>query len=216
MSDLRKQVKQVRRDFDSSELNERNVPKNPFELFQNCLQIALDKELKDANAFTLSTAINNEPDSRIVLLRDVDEEGLTFYTNYSSKKAKDMENNPSVSVNFFWAQLDKQIRIKGTVKKLDSKTSDEYFSSRPRNSQLGAWASNQSDELESREALEKNLKVLEEKFEKLDNIPRPDFWGGYLIIPNEFEFWQGRPSRLHDRLVYEKTNGDWVIKRLYP
>lgn len=216
MNELRKKVKSVRRDYSSGKLDESEMPNNPFDVLQDWLRIALEKKLKEPNAFTISTAVNQQPDSRIVLLRDIAEDGLTFYTNYSSKKAKDLEENPLVAVNFFWAELDRQVRIKAKVQKLDSKQCDDYFASRPRESQLGAWASDQSEELESRGILEKSLIAFKEKFEDTENIPRPDFWGGYLIVPSHFEFWQGRSSRLHDRICYEKNGDDWKMKRLYP
>ncbi|MEQ8624528.1 MAG: pyridoxamine 5'-phosphate oxidase [Vicingaceae bacterium] len=216
MSDIRKEVKNVRRDYNSGELSESEMPKNPYAVFENWMKTALDEKLKEPNAFTISTVVDQQPDSRVVLLRDFSEDGLIFYTNYSSKKAKDLEKNPQVSINFFWAELDRQIRIKARVEKLDPLKSDNYFASRPRESQLGAWASNQSDELESRDRLEKSLKAFEEKFENTDQIPRPDFWGGYLMVPHFFEFWQGRSSRLHDRICYEKSNNEWKMKRLYP
>lgn len=216
MSDIRKEVKNVRRDYNSGELSESEMPKNPYAVFENWMKTALDEKLKEPNAFTISTVVDQQPDSRVVLLRDFSEDGLIFYTNYSSKKAKDLEKNPQVSINFFWAELDRQIRIKARVEKLDPQQSDNYFASRPRESQLGAWASNQSEELESRDRLEKSLKAFEEKFENTDQIPRPDFWGGYLMVPHFFEFWQGRSSRLHDRICYEKSNNEWKMKRLYP
>ena len=216
MSDLRKEVKNVRRDYNSGKLSKSEMPESPFTVLEDWLKTALDKKLKEPNAFTISTVVDQQPDSRVVLLRDVSENGLIFYTNYSSKKAKDLEKNPHVAINFFWAELDRQIRIKAKVEKLDTKQSDAYFASRPRESQLGAWASNQSDDLESRERLEKSLAAFEEKFENTDQIPRPDFWGGYLMVPHFFEFWQGRSSRLHDRICYEKSNATWTMKRLYP
>ena len=216
MKDLRKEVKNVRRDYNSGQLNESEMPNNPFDVLHDWLRTALDEKIKEPNAFTISTVVDRQPDSRVVLLRDVSDDGLIFYTNYGSKKSKDLKENNLVAVNFFWVELGRQVRIKAKVEKLDAKQSDDYFASRPRESQLGAWASNQSEDLESRDRLEKSLAAFKEKFENTNEIPRPDFWGGYLIVPSQFEFWQGRSSRLHDRISYEKAGDDWKMKRLYP
>tara|TARA_R110002096_G_scaffold169779_2_gene341491 strand:+ start:13304 stop:13951 length:648 start_codon:yes stop_codon:yes gene_type:complete len=215
MEDLKEKVKNIRRDYVSKPLDESDLTKDPFDFFKKWLAEAIKAEIDEPNAFTLSTFGEQYPDSRIVLLRDFNKEGLSFYTNYDSKKAKDLISHPFASINFFWVELFRQIRIKATVEKVSDKMSDDYFASRPRESQLGAWASLQSEVLSSRAALETQLNQLEEKF-KNKEVPRPENWGGYLLKPNYFEFWQGRPSRLHDRIVYEKNGEDWHIKRLYP
>lgn len=215
MSDIRKKVKSIRRDFEQGTLSESDAPEDPIDLLHEWLELAINNELKDPNAFVLSTVKNGQPDSRVVLLRDAHEDGLQFFTNYSSKKGEDLVRNNRVSLNFFWAELDRQIRIHGTVDKLSSEYSDDYFHSRPRASQIGAWASSQSHELKSRKLLESRIKELEERF-KDQEVPRPEFWGGYLITPSYFEFWQGRSSRLHDRIIYEQDGENWKIKRLFP
>lgn len=215
MGDLREQVKKIRRDYNSAELSELEVPKNPIEFFKQWISDAMTAEIDEPNAFTLSTFGNDFPDSRVVLLRDLKEDGFSFFTNYTSQKAKEIETNPNVAVNFFWVELHRQIRIKARVGKLSSEDSDEYFNSRPRESQIGAWASDQSEVLESRKELEDKLSHFEEKFKDC-KVPRPEFWGGYLLKPVYFEFWQGRPSRLHDRITYEMVEKDWKIKRLSP
>lgn len=215
MSDLREKVKSLRTDYDFGSLDENKIPKNPIALFQNWFQEAMDKKLIEANAFTLSTTDGVEVNSRILLCRNIGEEGLSFYTNYNSKKASHMNINSNVAVNFFWPDLQRQLRIQGRVEKLSKDESDNYFASRPRLSQIGAWASAQSQTLDQRQTLEELVKEYEQKFEGTE-IPRPDHWGGYLVRPNYFEFWQGRPSRLHDRISYEKENENWKIQRLNP
>lgn len=212
---IRKEIEKMRRDFDYGTLSEEDVPKNPIKLLKRWLNDAVELNITDANAFVLGTCVNNEPDSRVVLIRDIHENGLHFYTNYSSKKGQDLRLNPKASVNIFWADLDRQIRMSVEVEKLSDKTSDAYFKSRPRASQIGAWASNQSSKLKSRSVLEDRIKEIEDRF-KGKEVSRPDFWGGFLLKPVSFEFWQGRKSRLHDRIAYEKDGEVWVTKRLYP
>jgi pyridoxamine 5'-phosphate oxidase len=159
---------------------------------------------------------NGHPSVRVVYMRDISEKGLVFYTNYNSNKGKNLSNNPFISVNFFWVELDRQIRFTGKVVKVSSKASDAYFAKRPRESQIGAWASKQSSILASREELTDHFKHFEEKYKGMD-IPRPPHWGGFLIQPEEIEFWQGRPMRLHDRIIfYRDKNRKWSKKRLAP
>jgi len=215
MKETREKVKHIRRDFDRDTLSEDQTPENPIQLFQEWLEEALQSGIKDPNAFVLSTYAKGEVDSRVVLIREFSPEGIQFFTNYGSKKAQEIADNPTAAINFFWADLDRQIRMKARIVKLDEKSSDEYFASRPRESQIGAWASQQSQSLASREALEKRVQEYTEKFEGKE-VPRPDFWGGYLAEVTHYEFWQGRQSRLHDRIVYEPKDNGWVKKRLYP
>lgn len=215
MKEIRDQINSIRRDFQSKPISKKDVPESPLNLLHEWLDAAIKAEIKDPNAFTLATVKNGQPDSRVVLLRDAHEEGLQFFTNYSSKKGEDLVRNNRVSMNFFWADLDRQIRIHATIDKLSSEQSDAYFASRPRASQIGAWASSQSNELKSRKTLETRIKELEARFEG-QAVPRPEFWGGYLATPNYYEFWQGRESRLHDRIVYQQAGDNWQIKRLFP
>ena len=215
MEDIRKEMRDLRRDFDYGTLDVKDVPENPFELLKSWLDDAVKMKIKDANAFVLSTAVNGQPDARVVLIRDITEKGIHFYTNYGSKKSKELAANPKASVNIFWPDLDRQIRMTVEVKKLPESLSDDYFATRPRMSQIGAWASAQSEELESREKLEENLAALEKQFEGKE-VTRPEFWGGFELTPSYFEFWQGRPSRLHDRVIYEGNGNAWTTKRLYP
>jgi pyridoxamine 5'-phosphate oxidase len=215
MKDTREKVKHIRRDYDQDSLSDHEAPDSPIELFRDWLDDALESGIKEPNAFVLSTYANQEVDSRVVLLREFSEAGVQFFTNYGSQKGKEMEQNPQASINFFWADLDRQIRMKAKIKKLDKASSDEYFASRPRESQIGAWASQQSQTLSSREELEERVSKYTKEFEGKE-VPRPEFWGGYLAEVYYYEFWQGRQSRLHDRIVYEAKDGAWLKKRLYP
>lgn len=215
MEEVRKNVESVRREFNFGSLDLSDVPNDPIEIMEQWLADAIAKQEKDPNAFVLSTVKDGMPDSRVVLLRDFTENGLTFFTNYQSKKGNDLLDNQLVAVNFYWIDLDRQVRIQGKVTKVDAKVSDEYFNSRPRSSQIGAWASNQSTVIASRGTIEERVAELEKKYEGQD-VPRPEHWGGYLITPINYEFWQGRASRLHDRLTFHFENGAWTANRLAP
>ncbi|MFT6165866.1 MAG: pyridoxamine 5'-phosphate oxidase [Vicingaceae bacterium] len=215
MKNIRKDMRDLRRDFNYGTLDAKDVPRNPFDLLKVWLDDAVKLKIKDANAFVLSTTVNNQPDARVVLIRDITDKAIHFYTNYGSKKASELAANPKAAVTIFWPDMDRQIRMKVEVKKLNEKLSDDYFKTRPRNSQIGAWASAQSEELESRGKLEDKLLGYEKQFQGQE-VPRPDFWGGYELVPSYFEFWQGRPSRLHDRIIYEANADGWKTKRLYP
>ena len=188
---------------------------NPFELFQIWFDEAINASEVESNAFVLSTADeNSQPSSRIVYLKEVVDEQFVFFTNYNSHKGKDIGKNNKVSMLFFWPLMSRQVRIEGVCTKTSKEVSDDYFNSRPRNSQLGAWASHQSDILNNRKELEDRFIELEKKYP--NEIPRPPHWGGYKINPIQVEFWQGRPSRLHDRLVLTKDNGVWTAQRKNP
>lgn len=213
--DVKKHINTERRDFEFSLLNEAEINQNPFILFEEWLSYAIEQDVNEPNAFCLSTVENNKPNSRILYIRDILENGFVFYTNYESRKGQNINENKHASMNFFWPELERQIRIEGKIEKASIKISDKYFASRPRTSQIGAWASAQSNELTSREELENIIIDFTKKFEGKD-VTRPDFWGGYILKPNYFEFWQGRKSRLHDRFGFSKTNSEWNIKRLFP
>ena len=217
MSNIREKIKNIRRDFHAGAMDKVDLPSNPIKLLENWLEDAVSKELLEPNAFVLSTAINNQPDSRVLLLRDIQEDGrLIFFTNYGSKKGEDIISNNKVALNFFWRELDRQVRVQAGIQKLPDSESDIYFASRPRESQIGAWASKQSKVLASREELEQNIKKYQEMFEGKE-VPRPDFWGGYIALPFYFEFWQGRENRLHDRVIYHtKEDEKWRMDRLSP
>lgn len=188
---------------------------NPFELFANWYDLAIETEINDPNAMTLSTISNNKPSSRVVLLKSHDEKGFVFYTNSNSKKGKSISENNNIALNFHWKTQNRQIRIEGQAKIVSSEIADSYFNSRPRGSQIGAWSSNQSAELNARSELIDNIKKFEKKYEDQE-IPRPSHWNGYLVKPQLIEFWQEMPFRIHDRVVYTLFNNEWKIKKLYP
>ena len=188
---------------------------NPFKLFANWYDLAIETEINDPNAMTLSTISNNKPSSRVVLLKSHDEKGFVFYTNSNSKKGKSISENNNIALNFHWKTQNRQIRIEGQAKIVNSEIADSYFNSRPRGSQIGAWSSNQSAELNARSDLIDKIKKFEKKYEDQD-IPRPSNWNGYLVKPQLIEFWQEMPFRIHDRVVYTLFNNKWKIKKLYP
>jgi len=215
MSDVRKDMRDLRRDFNFGSLSKKDVPEDPLELLKLWLSHAIELKVKDANAFVLSTVLEGQVDSRVLLIRDITNTEIHFYTNYGSKKAKDIASNNKVALNIFWPDLERQIRIHANLSKLSEKLSDDYFKTRPRDSQIGAWASMQSDTLANREILEDRIKKFSKEFEGKE-VPRPDHWGGYAADPFYIEFWQGRPNRLHDRIVYVQEGEKWLIQRLFP
>ena len=209
-----KSIKDLRTDYQKSELNVKDLTVEPITLFQQWLSQAITYS-NDANAFVLSTVNSNSvPSSRVLLLRDATEKGFSFFTNYSSRKSQEIEVNPNVCMNFFWPEMERQVRINGSIIRLSEQESDDYFSSRPYESRIGAWCSPQSQVIESREVLENKIQELKKKYP--NEVPRPENWGGYTIVPNEIEFWQGRASRLHDRFLYNKEGENWTINRLAP
>ena len=200
----------------SKELAKDKVFENPFNQFSLWFDEAKQFETFEPTAAVLSTIDKeNHPSARTILLKDVNEKGFVFYTNYGSKKAKELTSNPNASLLFLWKELQRQVRIEGTTEKVSRKESEEYFHSRPRESQIGAWASAQSSVIPDRKSLDDKFEKYREKFGE-DEIPLPDFWGGYILVSNYFEFWQGRPNRLHDRICYKLENNNWKIFRLAP
>ncbi|MDM9379974.1 pyridoxamine 5'-phosphate oxidase [Chlorogloeopsis sp. ULAP01] len=214
---MEKTLADLRKDYTLQGLSENDIDPNPFIQFQKWFDQALAAQLPEPNAMTVATATpDGKPSARMVLLKDFDERGFVFFTNYNSQKGQELAENPQAALVFWWAELERQIRIAGYVEKASEQESDEYFQSRPFNSRLGAWASHQSQVIASREELEGRLQALQAKYENQD-IPRPAYWGGLRVIPTEIEFWQGRPSRLHDRLLYTRLDDDsWKIERLSP
>jgi pyridoxamine 5'-phosphate oxidase len=196
-------------------LEENNLPDNPFELFHGWYKVALDQVDKDPNAMILSTLKDGRPRARVVLLKNLDEEGFTYFTNYDSAKVQETNLNENASLTFFWRGLERQIRVEGKVEKITKEESDEYFMSRPEGSRIGAWASPQSQEIKSRSEIEDYVQEIKNKF-KGKEVTRPKNWGGLRLVPTYFEFWQGASSRLHDRIVYELVEGVWRKKRLAP
>src|SRR5690625_3407473 len=209
-------VAEIRRDYTKQALIESVVKETPVEQFRVWFKQAVSAGMLDPNAMTLATATKNgAPSSRIVLLKGFDEQGFRFYSNYDSRKGRELEENPRAALCFFWPTLERQVRIEGTVQKVNRTTSADYFRQRPRLSQLGAWASRQSSTVASRKELVTVFEEMRKRFENRE-VPLPDFWGGYLLTPVYVEFWQGRTGRLHDRICYTKRDDSWEISRLSP
>ena len=215
---MQKDLSDYRKSYEKSELSEASISDNPMEVFQKWFyEVEAFSGMDEPNAMTLSTVgLDGFPKNRVVLLKKFTYEGFIFYTNYESEKGKAMAANPKVSLSFFWNTMERQVIIKGKAEKIVANLSDGYFESRPRGSQLGAIVSAQSQPIASREELELRLKALESKMEGKE-LQRPEHWGGYLVRPESMEFWQGRPNRLHDRLLFTLTEDfDWKIERLQP
>jgi pyridoxamine 5'-phosphate oxidase len=209
-------IAHLRREYQNLGLTENKAPQNPLSLFNRWFKEALKAHALDANALALATVSpDGRPSVRMVLLKGFDAEGFVFFTNYRSRKGREIARRPVASLLFFWPQLGRQVRIDGKVRKVSAKESDEYFNSRPRGSQLGAWVSDQSRKVENRDVLEQRMKDLEEKY-RGKVIPRPSHWGGYRVFPSTIEFWKGRPNRLHDRLCYRRKGTSWTRERLAP
>ena len=216
MSELNQYIKAHRNDFSGELMEEKNLPTEPHQLFELWLQQAIDKNCIEPYAMVLTTVKDNfMPSSRVVYLRGWEGGKLIFYTNYMSEKVQDIFSHPNVSLNFHWADVHRQVRIVGPAIKANKSTSDDYFESRPRESKIGAWASPQSQKIQGRSELQKRFEEIEKKFEGIE-VPRPEHWGGIEITPNFFEFWVGRPSRLHDRIVYQRGDSVWERFRLAP
>lgn len=210
-------IADLRQTYTRNELLEKNVSKNPFEMFHSWFGEAIKSGILEPNAMVLSTIEHEMPSSRVVLLKALDETGFVFYTNYESHKGQQLTRNPFASLTFFWDHLERQVRVQGAIEFVSSEESDAYFQSRPRGSQLGAWVSAQSTEISDRRVLEERLEELEKQYaDDSIPIPRPQHWGGIRVIPSKIEFWQGRPNRLHDRLLYQKTENNWQLSRLSP
>ena len=210
-------IADIRKEYKQHSLNENEVAADPITQFEKWWNQAMDSEINEVNAMTLATAnLQAHPSARIVLLKGFDEKGFVFFTNYNSNKGIQLEENPFAALVFFWKELERQVRIEGTITKVDTAESDNYFKSRPRESKIGAWASAQSSVVSSRAELEKTVSEIETKYKDQD-IPRPPHWGGYRVSPQLIEFWQGRPGRLHDRIRYTKDDeSNWAIDRLAP
>ncbi len=215
---MSKNLANYRRVYSKGALLEIELPPDPMDLFHDWfMEMESSENSVEINAMTISTiGEDGFPKSRVVLLKEFNEEGFYFYTNYNSEKGIALQKNPKICLSFFWQEMERQVIIKGIAERSSEEKAKEYFHSRPRGSQIGAWASSQSDEISSREVLDKKVLELSLKFRD-EIIPKPEFWGGYLVRPVSFEFWQGRPNRLHDRILYERKNSNnWTFKRLAP
>ncbi|NEM98787.1 pyridoxamine 5'-phosphate oxidase [Pontibacter burrus] len=207
----------IRKNYALKSLTEDSVAQDPILQFRIWMEEALAAEVVEPTAMVLSTATAaGRPSARVVLLKDVTANGFVFFTNYSSRKGSNMHDNPFAALTFFWPELERQVRIEGSIQKVEPAVSDAYFKSRPKGSQIGAWASPQSQSISSREVLEKADAAYSLEFAETAEIPRPPHWGGYSLQPDYIEFWQGRPNRLHDRIVFEKQGAAWELKRLAP
>jgi pyridoxamine 5'-phosphate oxidase len=216
MDDLKSHIKKLREDFMKGELSEESISKDPFAQFTMWLEDAKESMIPEFQAMNLATVSNEgKPSSRIVYLRELEGNKFWFYTNYLSKKSKELELNPNACLLFFWPELERQVRIEGTVTRAEPAASDAYFASRPFDSRIGAWSSEQSLAITSREELEKKFESFKKQFNP-ETIKRPEFWGGLVLQANYYEFWQGRKSRLHDRISFSMKNNQWNIQRLAP
>ncbi|MEM7514520.1 MAG: pyridoxamine 5'-phosphate oxidase [Bacteroidota bacterium] len=214
---MERKIADIRKDYTLHELSENEVASDPILQFNGWFQEAVEAKVNEPNAMSLGTAVDGQPSVRIVLLKGIDEKGFRFYTNYQSAKGEQLKQNPKAALTFFWPELERQVRIEGVVEKLADEASDTYYNSRPKGSRVGAWSSPQSQVIPDREVLEERVQEYSQKFENTEEVPRPDFWGGYVLRPTMVEFWQGRPSRLHDRIRYRLSEDkSWIIERLAP
>lgn len=207
----------IRKEYAHAQLDEKSMARDPLTQFQNWLAQALAADLPEPTAMNLATVSSHgRPSARTVLLKGVTETGFCFYTNYQSQKGRELDDHPFCALTFFWPELERQVRVEGTVARLSEQASEAYFQSRPRASQVGAWVSPQSTPLADRSILEQRLAEIEKRFAGVDPLPKPRQWGGYEVKPLRVEFWQGRPSRLHDRIVYQRSETGWSVFRLAP
>lgn len=216
MDGLEKHIQVLREDFMKGTLSESDIEREPALQFKNWLQQAVDANVNEAQAMNLATvSLEGKPSARIVYLREFEKDHFWFYTNYESRKGEQLDHNPHAAITFFWPELERQVRIEGIITKATKEQSDAYYNSRPYESKIGAWASHQSHRLASRKELEEKVEELKNSFHP-DTIKRPGFWGGFVLTANYYEFWQGRKSRLHDRISYTFENNSWRTSRLAP
>ena len=214
---MNRNIQDIREDYRFGSLIEDQVPNNPIELFKQWFEDAQSANISEPNAMTIATVNQDgKPSARIVLLKGYSEEGFIFYTNYDSRKGQNIAANPFVSIVFLWKEIERQVRIEGKIIKLSEERSTAYYRSRPKGSQIGAWVSPQSKVIKDRFELEEKYEKFAHKYQEVDHLPKPPNWGGYIIQPTMIEFWQGRSSRLHDRLRYNSLKNNWQIDRLAP
>ena len=211
---MEKELANIRKEYLKGSISVDTMPENPLEALQAWVNQAIESEVEEPTAMNIATISSGKfPNSRVVLLKEINSEGLVFFTNYKSQKGQDIATNPNVAINFFWPELERQVRIHCVASKVSDLDSDTYFYSRPKTSQVGAIVSAQSAEIGKDEDLESKItEIIESNLE----IKRPEYWGGYILVPEYFEFWHGRASRIHDRVAYSKTTGAWIKKRLSP
>jgi pyridoxamine 5'-phosphate oxidase len=208
----------LREEYRAGFFDERNCRTNPIVQFEDWLKQAQASECKEPNAMTLATAaVDGRPSARVVLLKEVSDAGFVFFTNYGSRKAQELKTNPFCALTFYWGDMERQVRVEGRAERISRERSEAYFRTRPKGSKLGAWASHQSEVLPSRQPLEERLSDLQTKYADIEDVPTPEFWGGYCVVPDSLEFWQGRTNRLHDRIRYRRLGeSGWLIERLSP
>ncbi|MFI5149745.1 MAG: pyridoxamine 5'-phosphate oxidase [Bacteroidia bacterium] len=215
MEDIHSHIFKIRTDFGKHELDEKEVDSNPIKQFELWFKQALEAQVYDPHVMMVTTVgKDHKPSTRVMLLRNFEEKGFVFYTNYNSHKGTQARENPNACLTFFWPELERQVRVEGILEKQTEQESDLYFASRPRASKIGAWVSPQSHVISSRNELDAKFEDLEKKYG--EDVPRPPHWGGFVLHPSQIEFWQGRPGRLHDRIRYSKTEGNWIIERIAP
>ncbi len=209
---------EMREEYRAGAFDEQNCRTNPIVQFEDWFKQAQAADSNEPNAMTLATAtVDGRPSARVVLLKEVSDAGFVFFTNYSSRKAQELKTNPFCALTFYWGDLERQVRVEGRAELISRERSIAYFRSRPKGSKLGAWASHQSELLPSRRPLEDRLADLEQKYAHIEDVPTPEFWGGYCVVPESLEFWQGRMNRLHDRIRYRRIGeSSWLIERLSP
>lgn len=213
----KEEIERIRASYEKGTLEFKDLLNDPLEQTRQWFEIAVGLEIYDANACTLATVNEaGQPSARTILIKGIDEQGLLFYTNYYSRKGREIEKNNQGAILFFWKEMERQVRIEGRIEKISEEQSKTYFQSRPKGSQLGAWASPQSKVIIDRSTLEDRLSELSDIYKNHDKLPIPAHWGGYRIVPHYYEFWQGRPNRLHDRFEYKQIENEWLINRLAP